>query len=139
MRVVVIGGTGHNGTHLVPRLVRGGDAGGVISRGARPADPDDPARRGGELLACDRDAAERDGTFGSIVADLRPEAVVDLMCFTPGQARQLAESLDGQHVVQTGSIWSYGPSTLVPTTEDVPKEPYGEYGVNKLAVERYLM
>jgi nucleoside-diphosphate-sugar epimerase len=61
------------------------------------------------------------------------------MCFTPGQARQLTESLDGQHVVQTGSVWSYGPSTLVPTTEDAPKKPYGEYGVNKLAVERYLM
>jgi nucleoside-diphosphate-sugar epimerase len=28
---------------------------------------------------------------------------------------------------------------LVPTTEDAPKHPFGEYGVNKLAIEQYLM
>jgi nucleoside-diphosphate-sugar epimerase len=139
MRVVVIGGTGHIGTYLVPSLVSAGHAVVVISRGARRPYRDDPLWREVELFACDRDAAESDGTFGSIVAALRPEAVVDLTCFTPGQARQLTESLDGQHVIQTGSVWSYGPSALVPTTEDATKEPYGEYGVDKLAVERYLM
>ena len=79
------------------------------------------------------------GVFGSVVAGLRPDAVVDLTCFTTEQARQLVEALDGQHVVHTGSVWSYGPSTLVPTTEDAPKHPFGEYGVNKLAIERYLV
>ncbi|WP_343995106.1 NAD-dependent epimerase/dehydratase family protein, partial [Terrabacter terrae] len=80
-----------------------------------------------------------DGEFGSLIADLRPEVVVDLTCFTTAQAEQLVEALDGQHLVHTGSIWSYGVSTLVPTTEDAPKHPYGEYGVGKLAIERYLM
>ena len=75
---------------------------------------------------------------GPLVAGLRPDAVVDLTCFTPAQARQLVDALDGQHVVHTGSVWSYGPSALVPTTEDAPKHPYGEYGVNKLAIEQYL-
>ena len=28
---------------------------------------------------------------------------------------------------------------MVPTAEDAAKRPYGEYGVNKLAVEQYLM
>ena len=77
------------------------------------------------MVACDREAAEQDGPFGTLVAGLRPDAVVDLTCFTPAQARQLVDALDGQHVVQTGSVWSYGPSTLVPTTEDAPKHPYG--------------
>ena len=139
MRVVVIGGTGHIGTYLVPGLVRSGHDVVVISRGSRRAYLDDPAWHEVELLACDRAVAERDGAFGSLVAGLRPDAVVDLMCFTPAQAQQLVEALDGQHVVHTGSVWSYGPSTLVPTTEDAPKSPYGEYGVNKLAIERYLM
>jgi nucleoside-diphosphate-sugar epimerase len=139
MRVVVIGGTGHIGTYLVPSLVRAGHDVVAISRGVRRAYRDDPAWAEVELVACDREAAESDGTFGSVVADLRPEAVVDLMCFLPAQARHLVQSLDGQHVVQTGSVWSYGPSTLVPTTEDAPKRPYGEYGVNKLAVEQYLL
>ena len=138
MRIVVIGGTGHIGTYLVPSLVRAGHDAVVISRGTRQAYGEDPVWRDLEMVACDREAAEQDGRFGTIVADLRPDAVVDLTCFTPAQARQLVEALDGQHVVQTGSVWSYGPSEIVPTTEDAPKHPYGEYGVNKLAVEQYL-
>ena len=139
MRVVVIGGTGHIGTYLVPRLARSGHDVVVISRGRRRAYQDDPVWREVELVTCDREAAEQDGAFGSLVADLRPDAVMDLTCFTPAQAAQLVEALDGQHLVHTGSVWSYGPSTVVPTTEDAPKHPYGEYGVNKLAIERYLM
>jgi nucleoside-diphosphate-sugar epimerase len=139
MRVVVIGGTGHIGTYLVPGLARAGHDVVVISRGSRRAYQDDPVWHEVELVTCDRTAAERDGAFGSLVAELRPDAVVDLMCFTVAQAQQLVEALDGQHVVHTGSVWSYGPSTLVPTTEGAPKRPFGEYGVNKLAIEQYLM
>ncbi|WP_374971235.1 NAD-dependent epimerase/dehydratase family protein [Terrabacter sp. BE26] len=139
MRVVVIGGTGHIGTYLVPSLVRSGHEALVISRGARRPYREDPAWGEVEMVRCDREAAEADGEFGALVAGLRPDAVVDLTCFTITQAEQLVRALDGQHVVHTGSIWSYGPSTLVPTTEDAPKHPYGYYGVNKLAIERYLM
>src|SRR4051812_39291136 len=139
MRTVVIGGTGHIGTYLVPALARAGHETLVISRGARRAYHDDPAWESVQMLTCDRGRAEQDGTFGTFVADLEPDAVVDLTCFTPAQARQLVDALDGQHLVHTGTVWSYGPSTLVPTTEDAPKHPYGEYGVNKLAIEQYLM
>ena len=139
MRVVVIGGTGHIGTYLVPSLVRAGHHAVVISRGTRQPYREDPAWRNVEMVTCDREAAEHDGDFGGLVAQLRPDAVVDLTCYTTAQAQQLVEALDGQHVVHTGSVWSYGPSALVPTTEDAPKHPYGEYGVNKLAVERYLI
>ena len=139
MRVVVIGGTGHIGTYLVPSLVKAGHETVVISRGSRRPYRDDPAWSEVETVTCDRDAAEQDGEFGATVAKLKPDAVVDLTCFTTAQAEQLVDALDGQHLVHTGSIWSYGPSTLVPTTEDAPKRPYGYYGVNKLAIERYLM
>ena len=138
MRVVVIGGTGHIGTYLVPSLMKAGHDTVVISRGSRRAYRDDPVWRDVEMMACDRGAAEQDGRFGTVVAGLRPDAVVDLTCFTPAQARQLVDALDGQHIVQTGSVWSYGPSAMVPTTEDAPKHPYGVYGVNKLAIEKYL-
>src|SRR3954453_19736113 len=139
MRVVVIGGTGHVGTSLTPPLVRGGHDVVVISRGERRPYQEDPTWDEVELAKCDRAAAEHEGAFGSFVAGLRPDAVADLMCFTVAQARHLVEALDGQHLVHTGSVWSYGPSTLVPTTEDAPKHPSGEYGVNKLAIEQYLM
>jgi len=138
MRVVVIGGTGHIGTYLVPSLVKAGHQTVVISRGSRRAYHDDSAWQDVEMVTCDREAAEQAGQFGIVVASLRPDAVVDLTCFTLTQARQLVDALDGQHVVQTGSVWSYGPSAIVPTTEDVPKRPYGDYGVNKLAIEQYL-
>jgi len=138
MRVVVIGGTGHIGTYLAPSLVKAGHAVVVVSRGSRRPYRDDPAWREVEMVACDREAAERDDQFGTVIAQLRPDAVVDLTCFTTAQARQLVDALDGQHVVHTGSVWSYGPSTIVPTTEDAPKHPLGEYGVNKLAIEQYL-
>ena len=137
--MVIIGGTGHIGSYLAPMLVGAGHETLVISRGSRRPYTDDPLWRDVELVTCDREVAERDGGFGALVAGLRPEAVVDLTCFTPAQARQLVEALDGQHLVHTGTIWSYGPSALVPTTEDAPKCPYGEYGVNKLAIEQYLM
>lgn len=139
MRVVVIGGTGHIGTYLVPSLVRSGHEAVVISRGSRRPYREDPLWGEVEMVTCDRESAEADGEFGALVAGLRPDAVVDLTCFTTEQAEHLVGALDGQHLVHTGSIWSYGPSTLVPTTEDVPKHPYGYYGVNKLAIERYLM
>src|SRR3954452_4833497 len=139
MRVVVIGGTGHIGSYLVPSLMKAGHDVVVVSRRSRQPYRVDPVWREVELVTCDRVAAEKDGTFGSLVAGLRPDAVVDLMCFTPAQAEQLVLALDGQHVVHTGSVWSYGRSALVPTAEDAPKNPYGAYGVNKLAIEQYLM
>src|SRR3954467_4855438 len=139
MRAVVIGGTGHIGTYLVPQLVRAGHDIVVISRGARQAYRGDPAWGEVERVTCDRAATERDGAFGPLVAGLKPDAVVDLMCFTLAQAQHLVDALDGQHMIHTGSVWSYGASTLVPTGEDAPKNPYGEYGINKLAIERYLM
>lgn len=139
MRVVVTGGTGHIGTYLAPNLVEAGHETLVISRGTQKAYRDDPRWQDVEMVVCDREAAERDGTFGTTVADLKPDAVIDLTCFTPDQARQLVDALDGQHLIHTGTVWSYGASALVPTKEDAPKHPYGEYGVNKLAVERYLM
>jgi len=139
MRVVVIGGTGHIGTYLVPSLVDAGHEAVVISRGSRQPYREDPAWGEVEMVTCDREAAEGDGQFGTFVADLRPDAVVDLTCFSTAQAEQLVEALDGQHLVHTGSVWSYGPSTLVPTTEDAPKHPYGDYGIRKLAIEDYLM
>jgi nucleoside-diphosphate-sugar epimerase len=138
MRVVVIGGTGHIGTYLVPSLVRAGHDVVVLSRGRRHAYSPDASWRDVEMVTCDRAVEEQDGRFGTRVAGLRPDAVVDLTCFTEDQARQLVEALDGQHIVQTGSVWSYGASEVVPTTEDAPRFPYGAYGIAKLAVERYL-
>src|SRR5690242_2168356 len=83
MRVVVIGGTGHIGTYLAPSLVEAGHETVVISRGTQKAYRDDDRWQDVEMVVCDREAAERDGTFGTTVAELEPDAVIDLTCFTP--------------------------------------------------------
>lgn len=139
MRILVIGGTGHIGTYLVPRLVRSGHQVGVLTRGERRPYRDDEAWGDVEMITCDRSRAEADGGFGALVAQWRPEAVHDLTCFTVAQARQLTDALDGQLLVQTGSIWSWGPSEVVPTTEQSPRYPTDEYGTNKAAVQDFLL
>ena len=139
MRVVVIGGTGHIGTHLVPSLVRGGHDVVVVSRGNRKPYAADEAWSCVEMLTCNRTQAETDGTFAPIIAARRPDAVVDLTCFTVEQAAHLVSALDGQHLVSTGSIWAWGRSVIIPMTEESPQRPLGTYGTHKAALEHYLL
>jgi nucleoside-diphosphate-sugar epimerase len=141
MRTVVIGGTGHIGTYLVPMLVRAGHEVVVVSRGQRaPYQPDEAWRRA-EVVTVDRDAEDAAGTFGPRVRDLGAEVVVDLICFTEPSARHLLDALRGQvgHLLHCGTIWVHGPSGVVPTREDTPRRPFGEYGVGKAAIERLLL
>lgn len=141
MRTVVIGATGHIGTYLVPRLVAQGHEVVAVSRGERQ-----PYRHSGawqfvETVHLDREPAERDGRFGSAIAELEPDAVVDLICFTPESCRQLVEALEGrvQHLLHCGTIWVHGPAELVPTLESAARRPYGAYGVQKAEIEAYLL
>jgi nucleoside-diphosphate-sugar epimerase len=140
VRVVVIGGSGHIGTFLVPRLVRAGHDVVNISRGQRSSYIDDPAWQQVRHVSADRTAEDRAGTFPDRVADLRPDAVVDLICFTLDSASALVERLRGQtgHLLHCGSIWRCGPSLKVPITEDNGAPPIGEYGIAKAAIVRML-
>jgi len=141
MRVAVIGGSGHIGTFLLPRLVRGGHAVVNLSRGARRPYADDPAWAEVEQLQVDREAADTAGTFPATVARLAPDAVVDLICFTEASARMLVDGLRGRtgHLVHCGSIWVHGPSSTIPVTEEDPLHPVGEYGTAKAGIAQLLL
>src|ERR687898_2188260 len=141
MRVVVIGGSGHVGTYLVPRLVEAGHEVVSISRGQREPYQIHPAWNAVEQVALDRDTQEAEATFGERVLALKPDVVVDMICFTPESAHQLVEELRGRvtHFLHCGTIWVHGHSTRVPTTEDQPRRPFGEYGVQKARIETYLL
>jgi nucleoside-diphosphate-sugar epimerase len=141
MRVVVIGGSGHVGTFLVPRLVEAGHEVVSISRGQREPYQVHPAWQSVEQVTLDREAEEAEGTFGERVLGLEPDVVVDMICFTPESARQLVEALRGRisHFLHCGTIWVHGHSTKVPTTEDQARRPFGEYGVQKAGIEAYLL
>jgi UDP-glucose 4-epimerase len=115
-RIVVIGATGHVGTYLVPRLVRAGHDVVALSRGEREPHLPAPEWRHVERVRADREAEDATGVFGERIAALAPDAVVDMLCFTPESAQQL----------------------VGPVTEDEPRTAYGEYGTGKAAIEALL-
>jgi len=139
-RVVVIGATGHVGTYLVPRLVRAGHEVVALSRGEREPYSPAPEWRAVERLTVDRDAEDAAGTFGSRIAALGADAVIDMICFTPGSAQQLVDALRPTRplLVHCGTIWVHGPAARVPITEDEPRTAYGAYGTGKAAIEALL-
>src|SRR5690242_9407298 len=139
-RVVVIGATGHIGSYLVPRLVRGGHEVIAMSRGIRGPYLQRPEWDSVTTITVDRDAADAEGTFGPQVAALRPDVVIDLICFTAASAQQLADPLRPSRplLVHCGTIWVHGPALRVPVTEDEPRTAYGEYGTGKAEIEALL-
>jgi nucleoside-diphosphate-sugar epimerase len=141
MRIVIIGGTGHVGTYLVPRLVEAGHEVVCLSRGQREPYQPHTAWDRVERIQVDREAEDELEVFGKRVVDLAPDAVIDMICFTPESARHLVEALRGRvgHFLHCGTIWVHGPSVEVPTTEEQPRRPFGEYGVQKAAAEAYLL
>ena len=141
MRVVVIGGSGHVGTYLVPRLVEAGHEVICISRGQQKPYRPHAAWNSVRQVQMDRSAEEEAGVFGQRVRDLQPDVVIDMICFTVESARHLVEALRGQiqQFLHCGTIWVHGPSVEVPTTEAQPRRPFGEYGIQKAAIEAYLL
>ena len=140
MRIVVIGGSGHVGTFLVPRLVRAGHEVINLTRGARSPYIDDEVWSDVEQVAVDRKAEDAAGTFGKRVAALEADVVVDMICFTPDSAAALVKELRGHsgHLIHCGTIWRYGPSVKQPMREDDTSPPIGEYGTQKAAIAELL-
>ena len=141
MHVIVIGGTGHIGSYLVPRLVELGHHVSVVCRGNRSPYVEHGVWKRVEFLHFDRAGEEARGTFGERLAAARPDVVIDLTCYRLESAEQLVEALRGHiaHFLHCGTIWVHGPAIEVPTTEDTPRQPFGEYGCRKAAIEDYLL
>jgi nucleoside-diphosphate-sugar epimerase len=140
MRIVVIGGSGHVGSFLVPRLVRAGHQVVNLTRGARAPYVDDETWSGVEQIRVDRAAEDAAGTFGQRVAALKAEVVVDMICFTPDSADALVEAIRGrtEHLIHCGTIWRYGASVKQPMREDDTSPPFGAYGTQKAAIAELL-
>ncbi len=140
-RVAIIGGSGHVGTYLVPRLVEAGHEVINVTRGQRK--PYSPNAAWGQVttVTADRAAEELAGTFGTRIAALEADIVIDMICFTLDSARHITEALKGrvQHFLHCGTIWVYGHNATVPATEDQPHNAFGEYGTQKAAIETFLL
>jgi nucleoside-diphosphate-sugar epimerase len=137
MRVVVVGGSGHIGSFLMPRLVEAGYHVVCISRSLRqPYFPDGTWQKV-EQVTLDRGSE----TFGAQIAGLRPDVVIDLICYTLEDARRLVDALRGrvQQFLHCGTIWVHGPTIEAPVTEEQPRRPISDYGCRKAAIEEFLL
>lgn len=140
-RIVIIGGSGHVGTYLVPRLVNAGHEVINVSRAKRDPYQPNAAWTSVRTVSADRTAEEAAGSFGTTIAALDPEIVIDMIAFTLESSRQLIEALRGrvQHFLHCGTIWVHGHNATVPATEDQPLNAFGEYGQGKQAIETWLL
>lgn len=140
-RIVVIGGSGHVGSYLVPRLVELGHEVVNVSRGT--AKPYRPHYAWNEIenVTLDRQAEEKTGQFGEKIAALRPDIVVDMIAFDLASTRQVVEALRGKvgHYLFCSSIWVYGRLAAIPSTEADATNPIDEYGRGKAESEAWLM
>jgi nucleoside-diphosphate-sugar epimerase len=141
MRVAVVGATGHIGSYLVPALVESGHEVVALSRGMREPYRSDQAWEQVRRIQVDRDAEDAAGTFGARMADLRLDAVVDLLCFSATSAGQLVDALRGTDtfLLHCGTIWVHGPAVEVPVVEDSARSAFGDYGVGKAQAEALLL
>jgi nucleoside-diphosphate-sugar epimerase len=141
MRITIIGGKGHVGTYLVPRLVELGHEVTSVSRGRREPYLAHAAWASVRQVNLDREQLEAEGRFAAEIAALDPDAVIDMICFGPESALHLAQGLEGrvQHFLSCGTIWVHGHSVEVPTSEEAPRAPFGEYGVRKASMEAALL
>ena len=141
MRVVVIGGKGKVGTYLVPMLVEEGHDVINVSRGAQQ--PYLPHKRWHEVrqVSLDREKEENDGTFARKIQDLNPDILIDMICFKAEREKRLGEALRGkvQQFLSCGSVWIHELCTEVPVAENQSRNATDDYGINKAAIEDYLV
>lgn len=142
MKVLVIGGTGHIGSYLVPRLIRAGFEVSVVARHAKPQYTlPELGWNKVHWILCDKRAEEKTGAWAERLAKIETDAVVDLFTYSLQQNAMIVEAFKGRinHFIHCGSIWAYGPSLRVPHLEHDPRNPLSDYGKNKTAIERDLM
>jgi nucleoside-diphosphate-sugar epimerase len=140
-RIVVIGGSGHVGTYLLPALVERGHEVVNVSRGSSHPYVPHTAWKRVRHVPLDRSQEEAAGRFADHIANLEPDIVVDMIAFALPSTKTLVEALRGriQHFLHCGTIWQYGFNTAMPATEDDPMNPFGDYGIQKADIETWLL
>lgn len=135
-RAVVIGGNGKVGGYLCPMLVAEGYQVTAVSRSENPPPVWMPGYEAVERVRLCRG----EPGFEAAVAALRPDVVVDMICFTQEEMQAMVDALRGKvaHYLCCGSAWIHGPVRCVPAREEEDRVPLCEYGRQKSAMEETL-
>jgi UDP-glucose 4-epimerase len=152
MRILVTGGAGFIGSHIVDRLVRDGHVVTVVDN--LSTGRQDNVHADATLHVCDI----RSAGLAGIVATDRPEAVVHVAA-QAAVARSVIDPVFDASVNLLGTLTlleacrrvgvprviytstggaAYGDTDVLPTPEDHPARATSPYGVSKVCAERYL-
>ena len=135
MRVLLIGGTGLISTSIAQQLLDRGDAVTAFNRGQTPV----RVKGALELFVGDR---WEPGSLERAVEGRTWDAVIDMTAFAPENGDQLVRVFWGRaaQVVLCSTACVYGgPAAELPIRETSPRSPFGQYGVNKAAIEKILL
>jgi nucleoside-diphosphate-sugar epimerase len=110
MKVLVIGGTGHVGKFMVPKLIEGGAAVAVAASGKTPV-PSEKSWSQVQYVTCTLPGHEEIDKL----KDISPDVIIDMT----GYIWDVYQRLKGvvKHFIACGSLWMYGDPKVVPTPE----------------------
>ena len=94
MKTTIIGGTGHIGTYLVPRLIEAGHTVTCITRGKREPYHEHEAWKSVTMVQADRKKEAKEGTFTNRLKDLEPDILIDIMSYRISSVKSFAEDLN---------------------------------------------
>jgi len=140
-RILIIGGSGHIGSYLIPMLVQSGHKVINVSRGQAHPYRSHFTWNHVENIFIDRKLEESQGRFAEKIISLNPDIVIDLIAFELPSVQTLAEALHGkiEHYLFCSSIWVYGKLINIPSTEMAPPNPIDVYGQGKADCEAWLI
>lgn len=112
MKVLVIGGTGHIGSFLVPMLAAKGEQTIVVSRNRKSVE----ATGWESVQLVQAKYVRNDGKWSDFIRQLEFDTLIDILGVdVPGTYE--AAKLHCKHFIACGSLWMFGPPRVVPTPE----------------------
>ena len=126
MKILIIGGTGHTGSFLVPMLAAKGEAVTVVSRKATSVKAE-----GWEKVQIAQAIYEReDSKWQNFIRETDFDVLIDMLgADLPGTYEAAKDHC--KQVIVCGSLWMFGPPRIVPTPEKMQgPSPLFEGGTN---------